>query len=186
MSALTESSNRNSLILAGLLAGAIILIVGITLTLWDAGGMTEDMWSHHGMGLSFPMGMSFVVLGGVVLVILFVLAIPQPRGVERPVAAYIPMTPLQNNEDWTPEMRNLALRLLQGDERRMLRQIFDAGGQILQKDLVYRAGFSKAKVTRLLDKLERRGLIIRERHGSTNLVRVLEDLGGKNDGISEK
>jgi uncharacterized membrane protein len=96
------------------------------------------------------------------------------------------MTPLQNNEDWTPEMRNLALRLLQGDERRMLRQIFDAGGQILQKDLVYRAGFSKVKVTRLLDKLERKGLIIRERHGSTNLVRVLEDLGGKNDGISEK
>ncbi len=183
MSAWTESSDRNGLILAGLVAGAIILIVGITLTLWDAGGMTEDMWSHHGMGVSFPMGMSLVVLGGVVL---FVLTISQPRNVERPVAAYIPMTPLQNNEKWTPEMRNLALRLLQGDERRMLRQIFDAGGQILQKDLVYRTGFSKVKVTRLLDKLERKGLIIRERHGSTNLVRVLKDLGGRNDGISEK
>lgn len=183
---MTESSDRNSLILAGLVAGAIVLIVGITLTLWDAGDTTEDMWSHHGMGLSFPMGMSFVVLGGVVLVILIVLAISQPRGVERPVAAYVPMTPLQNKENWTPEMRNLTLRLLQGDERRMLRHIFDAGGQILQKDLVYRAGFSRAKVTRLLDKLERKGLIIRERHGSTNLVRVLEDLGGENDGISEK
>ncbi|MFQ5910349.1 MAG: helix-turn-helix transcriptional regulator [Thermoplasmata archaeon] len=182
---MTESSDRSGLMLTGVVAAVIILTVGIALALWDA-GVTGDMWNHHGMGMSFPMGMFFVILGGVLLVILLVLIISRPSIVERPMAAYVPTAPQQRSENRTPEMQNLALRLVPGDERRMLRHIFDAGGQVLQKDIVHQAGFSKAKVTRLLDKLERKGLIVRERYGSTNLVRVSRDLGGRSDGISEK
>ncbi|MFQ6106213.1 MAG: helix-turn-helix transcriptional regulator [Thermoplasmata archaeon] len=183
---MSESSNGNALIVAGVAAAVIILVAGIGLTLWFTGDMTDDMWSHHGMGMSFPMGMYFVIFGGLLLIIILVLTVSQPSRVDRPVTAFVPTPPIQSGDASTPEMRNLALRLLPGDESKMLRQIFDAGGQILQKDLVYRAGFSKVKVTRLLDKLERKGLIVRERHGSTNLVRVSKVLGGENNGISQK
>lgn len=62
------------------------------------------------------------------------------------------------------------LRLLEGDERRLYQQILDSGGEILQKDLVLESDFNKAKVTRLLDKLEQKRLISRVRHGMTNRI----------------
>jgi len=61
---------------------------------------------------------------------------------------------------------------LKEDERRLYGMIADRGGEVLQRDLVASEEFSKAKVTRLLDKLEGRGLIKRERHGMTNLVKL--------------
>lgn len=66
----------------------------------------------------------------------------------------------------------LVLRLLEGDERRMFLAIRDAGGEALQKDLIENTKMSNAKVTRVLDKLEERGLIVKERHGMTNKVRI--------------
>jgi len=70
------------------------------------------------------------------------------------------------------EMSDLAIRLLDGDERRLVRAIVEAKGTILQRDLVRITSFSDAKVSRLLDRLEGRGLVIRERHGMTNRVRL--------------
>jgi len=71
-----------------------------------------------------------------------------------------------------PELENLAIRLLNGDERRLMRVIVEAKGNILQRDLVRITSFSDPKVSRLLDRLESRGLIVRERHGMTNRVRL--------------
>jgi uncharacterized membrane protein len=61
---------------------------------------------------------------------------------------------------------------LPDDERRLYEIIEAEGGEILQVKLVADGEFSKSKVTRLLDKLEDRGLIKRERHGMTNRVRL--------------
>ncbi len=71
-----------------------------------------------------------------------------------------------------PELENLAVRLLDGDERRLLRVVVEAHGVILQRDLVRITAFSDAKVSRLLDRLEERGLVVRERQGMTNRVRL--------------
>ena len=62
---------------------------------------------------------------------------------------------------------------LPDDERRICEIIADAGGEILQMRLVSLGVFSKSKVTRLLDKLEDRELIKRERHGMTNMVKLV-------------
>jgi len=67
---------------------------------------------------------------------------------------------------------HLISRLLDGDERRLFQMIVSSGGEMLQMDIVAKRIFSKAKVTRLLDKLENRGLIVRERHGLTNKIRL--------------
>lgn len=63
-----------------------------------------------------------------------------------------------------------ALRLLDGDKRRVFNEIVEANGEILQSDLHTQTGFSKAKITRILDYLELKGLIIRKSYGMTNKI----------------
>jgi uncharacterized membrane protein len=65
----------------------------------------------------------------------------------------------------------LAANFLDGDEKILLQKIID-GGTILQRELILKTGFSEPKVSRLLDKLERRGLIIRQRDGMGNRVLI--------------
>lgn len=63
----------------------------------------------------------------------------------------------------------LAADLLEGDEKILFHKIMENDG-ILQRELVVRTGFSEPKVSRLLDKIERRGLIVRQRDGMGNRV----------------
>ncbi|PVX24975.1 MAG: hypothetical protein CW691_05975 [Candidatus Bathyarchaeum sp.] len=63
-----------------------------------------------------------------------------------------------------------ALRLLDGDKRQIFNEIVDANGELLQSDLHAHTGFSKAKITRILDYLELKGLIVRKSFGMTNKI----------------
>jgi uncharacterized membrane protein len=63
-----------------------------------------------------------------------------------------------------------ALRLLDGDKRHVFNEIVEAKGEILQSDLHAQTGFSKAKITRILDYLELKGLIVRKSFGMTNKI----------------
>lgn len=93
---------------------------------------------------------------------------PQPPGAQpspAPVARVPPPA--------TPDVEALVLRLLDGDERRLMRVILQSRGEALQRDLVVATAFSDAKVSRLLDRLEERGLVVRERQGMTNRVRLI-------------
>lgn len=84
--------------------------------------------------------------------------------------------PLQEADDEEKKRETyLVLRLLTGDERAMFRTIMDSGGEALQKDLMQRAKMSNAKVSRVLDRLVEKGVISKERHGSTNKVRIVFD-----------
>lgn len=56
------------------------------------------------------------------------------------------------------------------EEKTVLEKVIEANGTIFQSDLVEKTGFTKVKVTRILDKLEGRGLIERKRRGMTNVV----------------
>lgn len=77
--------------------------------------------------------------------------------------------PVDPREGAVPEV---ALRLLSGDELSLYRRIVAAGGVALQKDLVRLGLFSGPKVSRILERLEAKGLIARERHGMTNRIRL--------------
>ena len=69
----------------------------------------------------------------------------------------------------TEEKWESIIKTLTGGEKEMYQIIYNAKGEILQKDIVIH-NFSRAKVTRLLDNLEKRGLIERKRYGMTNKV----------------
>jgi uncharacterized membrane protein len=75
------------------------------------------------------------------------------------------------------EAEAAVVRLLDRDERLLYVRVRDSGGEALQRDIVAWRTFSPAKVTRLLDRLEAKGLIVRERQGSTNLVRLTRRAG---------
>jgi uncharacterized membrane protein len=63
-----------------------------------------------------------------------------------------------------------ALRLLDGDRKKVFNEIVEANGEILQSDLHAQTDFSRAKITRILDYLELKGLIIRKSYGMTNKI----------------
>lgn len=59
---------------------------------------------------------------------------------------------------------------LKSDEKRIFEKIIESEGTVFQSELVEKTGFNKAKVTRLLDKLEGKGIIERRRRGMTNVI----------------
>ena len=62
------------------------------------------------------------------------------------------------------------LKDLDHDEEAIFGSVIDEKGSIFQSALVEKTGMTKVKVTRLLDKLEGKGLIERKRRGMTNIV----------------
>jgi len=75
-----------------------------------------------------------------------------------------------NDKDVKMAKWKSTLSALGNDEYKIYNEILDAGGSIFQTDLITRAGFSNAKVTRVLDRLEERNLLERKRYGMTNIV----------------
>ena len=71
------------------------------------------------------------------------------------------------------------LTALEGDEKKLVKEIADHGGEILQNELVLSLNFSKAKVSRMLTDLEKRGLVVKKQYGLTNNVALADKLRGE-------
>lgn len=56
------------------------------------------------------------------------------------------------------------------NEEKNVAKIINENKAIFQAELIERTGFGKAKITRILDRLEGRGLVERKRRGMTNVV----------------
>jgi hypothetical protein len=56
------------------------------------------------------------------------------------------------------------------DERMLVQIVADEGGTLFQSQLVEMSGFSKSKVSLVLDRLEARGILERRRHGMSNAI----------------
>jgi hypothetical protein len=162
----------------------VLVVAGLVWATMSGESMMGGMMGHNNATSGgFPFGTTMSLLGVLFVVVLIVLVYlgrsrevtyVQPPPVAYPQPAVTQDSTTSVTED---DMQKLTLRLLNGDERKLFRRIHDAGGEVLQKDLVAEGTFSKAKVTRLLDKLENKRLVVRERYGSTNRVRIPKDLG---------
>jgi hypothetical protein len=62
------------------------------------------------------------------------------------------------------------MKFLDSGEREIYELLLNAGGSLLQKNIMSVKGYSRASITRILDRLENKGLIQRVRHGSTNEI----------------
>jgi hypothetical protein len=68
--------------------------------------------------------------------------------------------------NWDQLIEGLAVE----DERMLVQIVADEGGTVFQSQLVEMSGFSKSKVSLVLDRLEARGVLERRRHGMSNAV----------------
>ncbi len=59
---------------------------------------------------------------------------------------------------------------LNKDESSVLENIIDSQGSVMQSELADKTGMTKVKITRILDRLEGKGIIERKRRGMTNVV----------------
>ena len=73
------------------------------------------------------------------------------------------------------------LTALEGDEKKLVKEIADHGSEMLQNELVLSLNFSKAKVSRMLNDLEKRGLVVKKQYGLTNKVALADKLRGENN-----
>jgi uncharacterized membrane protein len=62
------------------------------------------------------------------------------------------------------------LKTLTGDEKTVYEKIAASGGVVFQSDLVEQSGFAKAKISRILDRLEANGMVERKRRGMANAI----------------
>jgi uncharacterized membrane protein len=68
----------------------------------------------------------------------------------------------------------IALRLLEPDERRVVETILDEGGTMLQKDISHELGFSRVKTHRVLKRLIKRGVVEAQEYYNTNKITLTD------------
>jgi len=68
----------------------------------------------------------------------------------------------------------VALRLLDENERRVVEALVAKGGSMLQKDISYELGFSRVKAHRVVQSLAKRGLVTTQEHFNTNRVALVD------------
>jgi len=66
----------------------------------------------------------------------------------------------------------MIIPLLKGEEKKVFSEILNSNGEILQNSLVLKLRLSKVKITRILSGLENKQLIVKERHGLTNKIKL--------------
>jgi hypothetical protein len=70
-----------------------------------------------------------------------------------------------------PKKETLLL-LLEGDERKVVERVSAEGGRVLQSEISHYPGIGKVKAHRIIERLVSRGVIQKESHGKTNLVKL--------------
>lgn len=111
----------------------------------------------HGSGcpmwhtISFQTNISLVIMAAVIL-----------------VGVYFLFFTKSSNKAIT--QKEFPAKNLDTEEKKIVEIIQKDQGSIFQSRLVEKSGFNKVKITRILDKLEGKGIIERKRRGMTNVV----------------
>lgn len=80
----------------------------------------------------------------------------------------------ETDEPGSVDKLEVALRLLDENERKVVEALVAEGGSILQKDISIDLGFSRVKTHRVVQSLVKRGLITAEEHFNTNKVTLVD------------
>ncbi len=68
------------------------------------------------------------------------------------------------------EFKQIDLSKLDEEEKIVYDKVKEKGGIAYQADMIKETGFSKVKITRILDKMESKDILERKRRGMTNLI----------------
>jgi uncharacterized membrane protein len=67
-----------------------------------------------------------------------------------------------------------AFQVLGGDERRVVQELIDHKGRMLQREISWETGFSRVKTHRVLVRLLRRDLVSAEKYYNTNRITLAD------------
>jgi len=167
--------NRN----VGIIIIGIALLIGFIILAFNR-AMTSIVNESCSHGLSCPMWgtisfqtnvsigvMVFVILVGIFLI--FFAKDEKERVIETKVVKEVVKEQVKPKKI-TKENYEKVMKELADEEKLVLEKIIEAEGTIFQSDLVEKSGYTKVKVTRILDKLEGKGILERKRRGMTNVV----------------
>ena len=126
-------------------------------------GDTCPMWGS----IDFQTQVSIGVMAFVILIGLYLIFFGKD---ERVVTKIKKIHPQMEPKRITMSNYKKVMNGLDKDEKTVFGKIIESQGTILQSELVKKTKFGKVKVTRILDKLEGRGLIERRRRGMSNVI----------------
>ena len=86
------------------------------------------------------------------------------------IGAYLLFMPKQLIENVRKQFKPVDLTKLKDDEKKIYEIAKGKGGSVFQTDLIKETGFSKVKITRILDRLENDDVVERKRRGMTNII----------------
>lgn len=163
---------RNKIV--GLLIIGIALLVGFIVYIFNRAltdivsttcthGPSCSMWSTIDFQTKIGIGiMLFIILIGLYLVFF---------GKEEKIITKIKKVKEQvKSKKITKDTFKKVMSKLSDNEKNVFEKVIESGGSIFQSKLVDASSMSKVKVTRILDRLEGKGLIERKRRGMTNIV----------------
>ncbi|MBI4152943.1 MarR family transcriptional regulator [Candidatus Woesearchaeota archaeon] len=156
----------------GMLIIGIAVFIGIIISLFNKAlneivgtscteGLSCPMWKSIAFQTNVSIGiMSFVVLIGLYLIFFG----KEVQTITKTVKEQI------DPKKITKDNYKQIIDGLTNDEKAVFEKVIESEGTAFQSDLVDKTQFHKVKVTRILDKLEGKGLIERKRRGMTNVV----------------
>lgn len=121
------------------------------------------MWGTLGFQTNISIGITLFIMSIGIYMVAF--------GKDRKVYNRVVKPQVKMNEITRDNFEGV-LKKLDSEEKKVFESLIDERGSIFQSSLVEKTGLSKVKVTRLLDKLEGKGLLERKRRGMTNIVMI--------------
>jgi len=76
----------------------------------------------------------------------------------------------------TQAQEQALLNMLPPDERKVIAKIIAEGGRVTQAEVSRIEGIGKVKAHRIIERLEKRGAIVKESSGKTNIIRVKKEI----------
>lgn len=76
----------------------------------------------------------------------------------------------------TQAQEQALLNMLPPDERKVIAKIIAEGGRVTQAEVSRIEGIGKVKAHRIIERLEKRGAIIKEASGKTNIIRLKKEI----------
>jgi len=149
----------------GFLIAGIAVVIGVIILIFNL-GLRNIVASSCSMGTSCSMYSTISIqtytslaVAGLVLVIglFFIFSKESEKIVLKKVIVEAKRKPVDYSK-------------LDKEEKILVKLLEENDGSIFQADLVEKSGFSKVKVTRILDRLEGKGITERKRRGMTNIV----------------
>lgn len=157
----------------GYLIIGIALLIGLIIFLFNR-AMTDIVNSSCSHGASCPMwgtinfqtNVSIAIMAFIMLIGVFLVFFGED---EKVIVKIRRMKETKPKKDYKKTLSTLLL-----DDRKIFESIINSKGNLMQSTLVRTSGFGKVKVTRILNRLESRGLIERKRKGMSNVVILKE------------